>query len=326
MPLIVKDPRGKLTSAPRTDAHPAHLERRPRPAAADDRQRRRRTGAATPTTPTSPAALDLAAILADPSAPGRRLRAARHRRDRDRVRRRRVRGRRAPARGRVAHARKPSTRPTRTGPKKGSRRSPKARNPSSTTTAPQAGASSCTTPPASTPARVVDARTAASAPSHDELRQPLPEPPRGRARPRLRRLLLDRAHAAAKAAARRRNCRRKLGRRPHPRAGRPAAARAPGPQPFRAAEEAENGAASVERLDREVAARRRRGAKAIAVSKPARGRSRPARAWPASLRRARASAPRRWPRSSSRRRSPSPRRARARRRAASTGARSRTAR
>ena len=45
MPLIVKDPRGVLTSAPERVRDAAHLERRRRAAAADDRQRARTTGA-----------------------------------------------------------------------------------------------------------------------------------------------------------------------------------------------------------------------------------------------------------------------------------------
>ena len=54
VPLIVKDPRGVLTSAPERDAQPADLERRHRAAAAHDRHAARTTGAASRTTRTSP--------------------------------------------------------------------------------------------------------------------------------------------------------------------------------------------------------------------------------------------------------------------------------
>ena len=56
VPLIVKDPRRELTRATRSAAHPAELERRPRAAAADDRDRLRASGAARATTPISPGA------------------------------------------------------------------------------------------------------------------------------------------------------------------------------------------------------------------------------------------------------------------------------
>ena len=69
MPLIVKDPRGRADRGTRAAAHAAHLERGHRAAAADDRHRLERLAAASPTTPRSPIALDLAAILADPAAP-----------------------------------------------------------------------------------------------------------------------------------------------------------------------------------------------------------------------------------------------------------------
>ena len=103
VPLMVKDNRGELTQAPettrsqltssvdiapllltiatgsnawRSEAHYEHLAGR----------------------------ADLAAMLADPNAPGAPVRAARHRRDRHRVRDRVLRGRRAAARRRGAHA------------------------------------------------------------------------------------------------------------------------------------------------------------------------------------------------------------------------------
>ena len=111
-----------LTAAPETAAHPAHLERRRRAAAADDRHRlermAQRSALRAPRRPRSTSR----AILADPSAPGRDVRAARDRRDRHRVRDRALRRRRAAARRRAAHAARPSTPPTRTGPKAGSRR------------------------------------------------------------------------------------------------------------------------------------------------------------------------------------------------------------
>ena len=89
----------------RSAAHAADLERRHRPAAADDRHRLGTTGAANPTTTHLAERADLAAILADPAAPGRPFVAARDRRDGDRVRDRTVRGRRAAPRDRRAHAR-----------------------------------------------------------------------------------------------------------------------------------------------------------------------------------------------------------------------------
>ena len=70
VPLIVKDPRGKLTGAPSSRAQPAQLERRHRAAAVDDRHRLSR-GAATPATPTSRTAWTSPQILANPDAPGR---------------------------------------------------------------------------------------------------------------------------------------------------------------------------------------------------------------------------------------------------------------
>ncbi len=119
VPLIVKDPRGLLTSAPeiprtqlsssvdlapllltigtgsndwRRDPHYSHIAER----------------------------LDLAAILADPDRSRTRIRAARHRRDRHRVRGRALRGGRAAAHRRDAHRRRLSSPPTPTGRMKGS--------------------------------------------------------------------------------------------------------------------------------------------------------------------------------------------------------------
>ena len=85
-------------------AHAAHLERRRRAAAADDRHRLGRLAPRAAATRTSPTALDLAEILADPRRAGPPVRAARDRRDRDRVRDRALRRRRAAARRRDAHA------------------------------------------------------------------------------------------------------------------------------------------------------------------------------------------------------------------------------
>ena len=71
VPLIVKDPRGKLTARARPAAHPADLERRRRAAAADDRQRLVATGAANSTTRTSPTGSTSRASSRTPTPPGR---------------------------------------------------------------------------------------------------------------------------------------------------------------------------------------------------------------------------------------------------------------
>ena len=104
VPLIVKDPRGVLTSAPEqtrtqlsssVDVAPLLLT-----IATGSKDWRRERPLLSPRRPPGPRR-----DPRRPDAPGTALRAARHRRDRHRVRDRTVRGRRAAARGRDAHAR-----------------------------------------------------------------------------------------------------------------------------------------------------------------------------------------------------------------------------
>ena len=126
MPLIVKDPRGVLTSAPERRAQPAQLERRRRAAAADDRQRLERMAARAALRPHRRPARP----RADPRRPGGAgRRYVLHATD-ETVTEFAIEPYAADApaaRGRAAHGRRPSTRPTRTGPTKASCRSPEAR-------------------------------------------------------------------------------------------------------------------------------------------------------------------------------------------------------
>ena len=172
MPLIVKDPRGVLTRAPErvrtqltssVDVAPLLLTI----ATGSDDWRRE------PHYAHLAGRLDLAAILADPQAPGRAVRAARHRRDRDRVRDRALRGRRAAARRRAAHARGQVRdllqlagarhRPAVTG----------SRNASSTTTARTAGRLELHNSAGHSPLEQ-SLRASLERAFHDELRGPLP--------------------------------------------------------------------------------------------------------------------------------------------------------
>ena len=66
VPLLVKDPRGVLTSAPAASAHAADLERRRRAAAADDRDRLRRAWRREPHYSHLADRLDLAAVARRP--------------------------------------------------------------------------------------------------------------------------------------------------------------------------------------------------------------------------------------------------------------------
>ena len=73
MPLLVKDPRGVLTSAPEQPRTQLTSSVDVAPLLLTIASGSRRLARATPTTPTSPTRADLAGILADPTAPGRPL-------------------------------------------------------------------------------------------------------------------------------------------------------------------------------------------------------------------------------------------------------------
>ena len=173
VPLIVKDPRGVLTRAPAAAAHAAHLERRRRAAAADDRAPARATGAASRTTPTSPAGSTSPRSSPTRTAPGRRY--VLHATD-ETVTEFAIEPYAADAPLHVVALRTPRGQVRdllQLARRRASSRSPTGRKPSCTTTARRPGASSCTTAPATARSKKACSRSTSGA-FADELRAPLP--------------------------------------------------------------------------------------------------------------------------------------------------------